>query len=174
MGVDFNLVRGAVAVAELEAAASAGRRGTWGAKWEGMQALREWARARTALIAEDDEGLSELVEEALAEAGFATRRVADGVAAINEILETKPDVVVLDLVLPRLRGQDVCSMVRKSPTVNQTAIVVISGTVQQDDRTDVFRLGADDFVAKPFRADELVARVQAVCHRTRHRQRFSE
>ncbi|NWF65679.1 MAG: response regulator transcription factor [Chloroflexi bacterium] len=139
-----------------------------------MQALREMARPRTALIAEDDKRIGELVEEALTEAGFETRYVADGVAAINEILESKPDVVVLDLVLPRLRGQDVCSMVRKSPVVNRTAIVVISGAVPAEGRPDVFRLGADDFVSKPFRPDELVARVQAVCHRAAHRQRFAE
>ena len=121
------------------------------------------------MVAEDDDRVGSLVEELLKEIGFETHRAADGVTAINEILERKPDVLILDLVLPRLRGQEICAMVRKSPTVNRTAIVVISGNVEADSKADLFRLGADDFVSKPFQTDELTARVQAVYHRAQHR-----
>jgi len=124
---------------------------------------------KTALIAEDDAAIGKLVGEALTEAGFQTHYSSDGIQAINDILELKPDVIVLDLVLPKLQGQEICAMIRKSPTVSQTAIIILSGQAQQEVRLDLFRLGADDFVSKPFQTDELVARVQAVYHRARHR-----
>lgn len=139
----------------------------------GLMRTRE-PRPATAqvLVAEDDPHVASMVEEVLQMAGFIVSRTGDGIATINEILERKPDVVVLYLVLPKLHGRDICAMVRKSPTVHDMPIIVISGQAGEDDRVNLFALGVDDFLTKPFRTDELLARVQAACYRARARSAF--
>ena len=107
-----------------------------------------------------------LVADALDDRGYETSRVGDGIDAINTILDRKPDLVVLDLALPRLSGYDVCSMVRRSEPVRKTPIVVMSGRGNVDDRLEAFAVGADDYVTKPFELNELVARVEAVMMRS--------
>jgi DNA-binding response OmpR family regulator len=126
-------------------------------------------RSNTVLIAEDDEIIAQLVTEALEEAGFHAQSVADGIEALNQILETKPDVIVLDLNLPRLQGYEICGMVRKSAAVQHTPIVVLSGLAGWDNKLPAFELGADDYVTKPFNVQELVTRVDSVLHRSRLR-----
>ncbi|MDW8343342.1 MAG: response regulator transcription factor [Verrucomicrobiae bacterium] len=128
--------------------------------------------AAKALVAEDDPRVASMVEEVLRTAGFLVSHTGDGIATINEILTSKPDVVVLDLVLPKLHGRDICTMVRKSPAVHHIPIVVISGQAGEEDRINLFSLGVDDFLTKPFRTDELLARVQAACYRARARPSF--
>lgn len=117
------------------------------------------------LLAEDDEVLAGLISHDLREAGFRICWARDGVTAINEIMERKPAVILLDLGLPRLPGQNICAMVRRSPMVGQTPIVVISGAGERDTKLTLFDSGADDFIVKPFAIDELTARVQAAWER---------
>ncbi len=126
-------------------------------------------RSKTVLIAEDDDQLAQIVAEALEEEGFRTQRASDGISALNAILETRPDVILLDLMLPRLQGYDICGMVRKTNAVHQIPIVVISGRSTLQDRLRAFELGADDYVIKPFELDELLARVEAIVLRSRQR-----
>jgi|SRR5579859_298713 len=122
-------------------------------------------RSKILLVAEDDEVMGGLVCEALKEAGFKTFWAKDGIEALNYILESRPDGIVLDLVLPRLNGYEVCGMVRKSRAIQWTPIIMMSGRTEHDDKMQAFELGADDYVSKPFRTEELVARVEAVLHR---------
>ena len=119
------------------------------------------------LVAEDDEILAGLINADLRSAGFRTCWARDGVTTINEILALKPDLIILDVGLPRLPGQNICTMVRKSPAVNETPIVVISGSGDHANKLELLERGADDFVLKPFAIDELTARVQAVWTRCR-------
>jgi DNA-binding response OmpR family regulator len=119
-------------------------------------------RSKILLVAEDDEAIGEMVCEALKEAGFKTHRVKDGIEALNYVLESRPDGIVLDLILPRLNGFEICGMVRKSRAVQWTPIIIMSGRIEHDDKMQAFELGADDYVSKPFRVEELVARVEAV------------
>lgn len=125
------------------------------------------ARPKRILIVEDDEGMSLLVAEALGARGYKISQVRDGIEAINTILDRKPDLVVLDLALPRLSGYEICSMVRKAESVSKTPIVIMSGQGEVDDRLEAFAVGADDYVTKPFDTNELVARVEAVLMRAR-------
>jgi len=122
-------------------------------------------RSKTILVVEDDETAGEIVCEALKDAGFKTHWVKDGIDALNYILECRPDAIVLDLLLPRLNGFEICGMVRKSRSVQWTPIIMMSGRIEHHDKMQAFELGADDYVSKPFRIDELVARVEAVLHR---------
>jgi DNA-binding response OmpR family regulator len=119
------------------------------------------------LIAEDDETMGHLVAEALQEAGLHAHWVSDGIEALNYVLESKPDIVVLDLNLPRLQGFEICTMLRKAVPVRQIPVIILSGLGHWDNKLQAFELGADDYVTKPFHMDELVARVEAVLRRAR-------
>ncbi len=123
------------------------------------------------LLAEDDETLAGLICEDLRAAGFRVAWARDGVTAINEIMELRPEIIVMDLGLPRLPGQDICTMIRRSPVLNRTPVVVISGHNDHAHKLDLFERGADDFVSKPFDMDELTARVQVAWDRARSRWR---
>jgi DNA-binding response OmpR family regulator len=122
-------------------------------------------RSKILLVAEDDEAIGEVVCEALKQAGFKTHWVKDGIEALNYVLESRPDGIILDLILPRLNGFEVCSMVRKSRAVQWTPIIIMSGRTEHDDKMQAFELGADDYVSKPFRVEELIARIEAVLFR---------
>jgi DNA-binding response OmpR family regulator len=126
----------------------------------------------TVLIAEDDEIMGRLVAQTLSEAGFRTRWVTNGVDAINVILKTRPELIVLDLVLPRLHGERVCSMVRHSAPVRHTPILVMSGCATLESKLRTYDLGADDYVTKPFDVTELIVRAEALWSRSR-RHRFA-
>ena len=130
-----------------------------------MRSKATRARSKVLLIVEDDEAAGELVCEALHDAGFKTHWVKDGIDALNYILESRPDGIVLDLLLPRLNGFEICGMVRKSRSIQWTPIIMMSGRVEHHDKMQAFELGADDYVSKPFRLEELVARVEAVLNR---------
>jgi DNA-binding response OmpR family regulator len=127
-----------------------------------MTLYPQFRAAKRVLIAEDDERMARCLSDALNREGFQTHRVRDGIAAINFILSEKPDAVLLDRQLPRLSGDEVCQMVRKTAAVRHIPIVFISGLVSVSDRLEAFNLGADDYVIKPFATDELLARVEAV------------
>ena len=120
----------------------------------------------TVLIAEDDERMSAVIADAVGEAGFDCHCVGDGVEALNYILEARPDLVVLDLILPRLQGDAICAMVRKSPRVQHTPVLIVSGHDSRQHKLNAFEVGADDYVCKPFNLAELVARVKALRSRT--------
>jgi len=123
------------------------------------------ARRKLVLLAEDDQATGELVCECLQSAGYKTHWAKDGIEALNFILEARPDAVVLDIILPKLNGYEICGMVRKSRAVQWTPIIIMSGCVEHRDKMQAFGLGADDYVTKPFRLDELLARIEAVLHR---------
>ena len=135
-----------------------------------MKAQPNFATAKRVLIAEDDDDAARALVDAFRSEGFRTQRVRDGIAAINCILADKPDVVLLDRRLPRLSGDEVCQMVRKTESVHHIPIVFLSGLIAVTDRLAAFALGADDYVTKPFAMDEVLARVEAVLMRGHHRR----
>ena len=130
-----------------------------------IMSSKSTSRRKIVLVAEDDPTTGELVCESLQSTGYKTHWAKDGIEALNYILETRPDAVVLDLILPKLNGYEVCSMVRKSRAVQWTPIIIMSGCAEHRDKMQAFGLGADDYVTKPFRLDELLARIEAVLHR---------
>ena len=130
-----------------------------------MASKKTSSHSKVLLVAEDDETTGTLLCETLQEAGYGTHWAKNGIDALNFILESRPDCVILDLVLPKLNGYEICGMVRKSRSVQWTPIIILSGCVEHRDKMQAFELGADDYVTKPFRVEELLARLDAVLHR---------
>ena len=115
------------------------------------------------LIVEDDPDTARLVGLYLARDGHKVLAAADGIEGLRLAREASPDLVVLDLMLPRLDGTEVCRILRDESTV---PIIMLTARVSEADRLAGLDLGADDYVSKPFSPNELAARVRAVLHRT--------
>jgi DNA-binding response OmpR family regulator len=115
------------------------------------------------LIVEDDSDTVKLVDLYLRRDGHKVLTATDGLEALKLAREAKPDLVVLDLMLPSMNGLEVCRALRDESDV---AIVMLTARVEEQDRLVGLDLGADDYVTKPFSPKELAARVRAVLRRT--------
>jgi DNA-binding response OmpR family regulator len=116
----------------------------------------------TVLVAEDEPAIADAVVQRLRSEGFDVRSVGDGLAAVDLCRRWKPDLVVLDLMLPGIDGLEVC---RRIQTERRVPVVMLTA---RDDETDLvvgLSVGADDYVTKPFSPRELVARIRAVLRR---------
>ena len=116
----------------------------------------------TVLIVEDDPETVKLVALYLGRDGHKVLSAADGVEGLRLAREARPDLVVLDLMLPRLDGMEVCRVLREESKV---PIIMLTARVGEEDRLAGLDLGADDYVTKPFSPRELAARVRAVLRR---------
>lgn len=114
------------------------------------------------LVVDDDTNISELISLYLNKEGYETREVADGKLAIQVFEEYKPDLVLLDIMLPGADGYDVCKEIRKH---NRTPIIMLTAKGEVFDKVLGLELGADDYMVKPFDPKELMARVKAVLRR---------
>jgi DNA-binding response OmpR family regulator len=117
------------------------------------------------LIVEDDPDIAELVARYLDKAGFTTERAATGRDALRSIAARLPDLVVLDLMLPQVDGLEVCRAVRGSEATAALPIIMLTARADESERIVGLELGADDYLAKPFSPNELVARVRALLRR---------
>jgi two-component system, OmpR family, alkaline phosphatase synthesis response regulator PhoP len=117
------------------------------------------------LIVEDDPDIAELVARYLDKAGFATERAASGREAMQAISERPPELVVLDLMLPHMDGLEVCRLVRGHHATAAIPIIMLTARAEESERIVGLELGADDYLAKPFSPNELVARVRALQRR---------
>ncbi|ASL15677.1 response regulator transcription factor [Mycobacterium avium subsp. hominissuis] len=118
----------------------------------------------TVLVVDDEKKLRTLVREYLEREGYAVLEAADGQTALDLARTAGPDLVLLDLGLPRLPGDEVARLLRKD---SDLPIVMLTAKASENDRVAGLRLGADDYVVKPFSPRELVARVEAVLRRSR-------
>lgn len=117
------------------------------------------------LVVEDEEDLAELVAFNLRQSGYTVTTAATGAAALQQVQRGRPDLVVLDLMLPDISGTEVCRRLRASPETQRTPIVMLTARNEEVDRVLGFEVGADDYVAKPFSPRELVLRIGAVLRR---------
>jgi two-component system response regulator RegX3 len=115
------------------------------------------------LLVEDEAPIAESVAYSLRNEGFDVEIAPDGLAAISALRSFGPDLVILDLMLPKLSGLDFCRIVRKESSI---PIVMLTAKTEEIDRVVGLELGADDYVPKPFSMRELIARVRAVLRRT--------
>jgi DNA-binding response OmpR family regulator len=122
------------------------------------------AKKTTILVADDDPQLLRLVTRNLELEGYDVRAVSDGQQALDEIGRQVPNLVLLDIMMPRVDGFTVCERVREYSPV---PIIILTARGQDQDKIRGLDLGADDYLTKPFSVDELVARVRAVLRRSR-------
>ena len=117
---------------------------------------------QTVLIADDDDKIRELLELYLTKEGFVVLQAADGAEAILKAQQLKPDLIVLDVMMPVMDGMEVCRQVRK---FSRVPVIMLTARMEDEDRIMGLELGADDYVSKPFNPREVVARVKAVLRR---------
>jgi len=122
------------------------------------------ARGRV-LIIEDDKDILNLVAWHLKAADYEVLKAEDGVSGLETALREKPDLVVLDLMLPGMDGLDVCKTLKRNKETGAMPIIMLTARGEEADRIVGLELGADDYVVKPFSPRELVLRVQAVMRR---------
>jgi phosphate regulon transcriptional regulator PhoB len=126
------------------------------------------------LIVDDEKDIVDLITYNLEKEGFATIRAYDGEAALGLVKAKKPDLVILDLMLPGVRGLDVCRFIRKNPDTETLTIIMLTARSDQTDKILGLEIGADDYITKPFNVRELIARVRAVLRRWDERSRTTE
>jgi DNA-binding response OmpR family regulator len=117
------------------------------------------------LIAEDEPDVVRLLAFHLQRAGYRVAHASDGLAAINSVFEHKPDLLLLDGMLPKMHGFEVCRMLKHSPTSHRVPIIMVTALCAMEDKLKGFACGADDYVTKPFEIREVVARVRHLLDR---------
>ncbi|MER6161452.1 response regulator transcription factor [Streptomyces sp. NPDC001868] len=129
-----------------------------------MQQQASGPAAARVLVVDDDPTVAEVVAGYLDRAGYAVDRAGDGPAALARAAERRPDLVVLDLMLPGMDGLEVCRLLRSRGPV---PVIMLTARGDEDDRVLGLEVGADDYVTKPFSPRELVLRVESVLRRAR-------
>ena len=119
------------------------------------------------LVVEDETALAEVLRYNLESEGFEVAVVHDGRAALEQIEDVPPDLVILDWMLPEMSGLDVCRTMRRRPELRDVPIIMLTAKGEEFDRVRGLDAGADDYVVKPFSPKELIARVRAVLRRTK-------
>lgn len=118
---------------------------------------------QTILVVEDERSISEVISLYLARAGYSVTVVHDGMEALRRLSESRPHLVILDIMLPGMDGLEITRRVR---TESETPIIMLTARGAETDRIIGLEMGADDYVVKPFSPQELVSRVRAVLRRT--------
>ncbi|NDJ18448.1 response regulator transcription factor [Myxacorys almedinensis] len=118
------------------------------------------------LIVEDEAEIAQLIQLYLEKEGFSCRTCRDGLTALQVFQEQKPDLIILDLMIPGLDGLEVCARIRQKPGLKDPYILMLTAKGEELDRIIGLSTGADDYMVKPFSPKELVARVRALLRRT--------
>ncbi|WP_243357945.1 response regulator [Fundidesulfovibrio terrae] len=117
------------------------------------------------LIVEDDEDILQLLEYNFRNAGFEVTTAGDGLDALAKIRRQRPDLVLLDIMLPGADGFEVCKNIKRDPKTAQVPVIMLTARGEEVDRIVGLELGADDYVVKPFSPRELILRARAVLKR---------
>ncbi len=122
-------------------------------------------RPRKLLVVDDEDSILELIRVGMQYEGFQVEQVGTGYAALDLAQRFRPDVIVLDLVLPDLDGMDVCKRLRSTEATADIPIIMLTARDEVRDRVAGLESGADDYLVKPFKFEELLARVKALLRR---------
>jgi two-component system, OmpR family, alkaline phosphatase synthesis response regulator PhoP len=117
------------------------------------------------LIVDDEKDIVDLISYNLEKEGFVTIKAHDGERALELVEAKRPDMVLLDLMLPGIRGLEVCKFIRKNPDTETLPIIMLTAKGDQVDKILGLEMGADDYITKPFNVRELIARIQSVLRR---------
>ena len=119
------------------------------------------------LIVEDEKALAEILEYNFKKEGYAVDTASDGEIALDKIIFKAPDLIILDWMLPKLSGIELCRKVRTNKKIKNIPIIMLTARGEEEDRLKGLEMGADDYVTKPFSINELLARAKAVLKRIR-------
>jgi len=117
------------------------------------------------LIVEDEPAIREMVRFALERAGFACREAADSERALVAIADRRPDLALIDWMLPGMNGIDLARRLKREDATKELPVIMLTARGEEDDRIRGLEVGADDYITKPFSPRELVARIKAVMRR---------
>lgn len=118
------------------------------------------------VVADDDADIRDLVVFKLEQSGHEVCAVGDGAAAVEACRAETPDLAVLDVMMPGMSGFEACRVLRGDPALAGVPVILLTARAQETDIEQGFRVGADDYVVKPFSPRELAARVTAVLQRS--------
>ena len=119
------------------------------------------------LIVEDEDTLIELLEYNFKKEGYTVETATDGESALDKILFKSPDLIILDWMLPKLSGIELCRQIRNTKQIKNIPVIMLTARGEERDRLKGLEMGADDYVTKPFSINELLARAKAVLKRVR-------
>src|SRR5262249_54415917 len=131
----------------------------------GRPSARNIGRAARVLVVEDEPDVAEMIRYNLGKEGYEVRLAANGTDALRQIKDARPEVILLDIMVPQPDGWEICRRLKHDQDTQAIPIIMVTGRVEEGDKVLGFELGADDYVTKPFSPDELVARVRAVFRR---------
>ena len=117
------------------------------------------------LVVEDEQDVAELLRYNLTKEGYEVILVANGGDALKRAREAKPELILLDIMVPQLNGWEVCRRLKQDAETRSIPVIMVTGRVEEGDKVLGFEMGADDYVTKPFSPRELVARIRAVIRR---------
>jgi two-component system phosphate regulon response regulator PhoB len=120
---------------------------------------------KTILIVEDERDVVDLLTLNLRKAGFTISAATDGVAGLQKARTEKPAFIILDLMLPKMPGLEICKILKTDPATRQIPIIMLTAKAEEIDRIVGLEFGADDYVTKPFSPREVVLRIQAIMRR---------
>lgn len=118
------------------------------------------------LVVEDEAPLLTLLRYNLEKQGFRVEEATDGQEALLRVAEAKPDLILLDWMLPALSGLEVCRQIRRRPGTRDLPIIMVTARTEDQDAVRALDIGADDYIAKPFAMDALLARIRALLRRS--------
>jgi two-component system phosphate regulon response regulator PhoB len=127
--------------------------------------VMETAPGRKILIIEDESDVSDLLEMGLRKAGFKTLSATDGATGLQKARDDRPDFIVLDLMLPKMSGLEVCRILKGDTATSHIPILMLTAKAEEIDRIVGLEFGADDYVTKPFSPREVTLRIRAILRR---------
>lgn len=127
-------------------------------------------KIKSILIAEDEPDTANLLQFHLQRRGYHTTVAADGASTLNLSFERHPDLVILDLMLPKVHGFEVCRMLKASPSTRHIPVFMLTAAASTENKVQGFKLGANDYMTKPFAMPELLARVESLLRDARARE----
>src|SRR6266581_1920156 len=125
----------------------------------------EAATGKTILIVEDEHDVLDLLALNLRKAGFTISTASDGAAGLHKARTESPTLIVLDLMLPKMSGLEICKILKSDPATRHIPILMLTAKAEEIDRIVGLEFGADDYVTKPFSPREVVLRVNAILRR---------
>jgi two-component system, OmpR family, alkaline phosphatase synthesis response regulator PhoP len=128
--------------------------------------MNERADRKTVLVVDDESNIRMALQFLMEEQGYAVRCAADGEEAVEEIKKSPPDVVLLDVKMPKRSGYEVCQAVRSDPNLDQVRILVLSALCQHVAIEKATAMGADGYLTKPFSTADVVEKVRSLAARS--------